>query len=169
MTILIGVRSNRIEMIELLAVILVIAGIIGAFLPVLPGSPLIFLGAVLYDYGTDWQTFGWLWLGLLFFLMIAVEVAEWWLSNMGAKVGGASWQALLVGTLGGLIGLLFLPLGPIIGAIVGVVGTELVRTRSVAGATKAGGGWFVGWLFSFVLQLIAVVAMTGIFAWRAYF
>jgi uncharacterized protein YqgC (DUF456 family) len=168
-TIIVWRRSIIIEMTELLAVVLVVAGVFGAFLPVLPGSPLIFIGALVYDYGTNWETFGWLWLGVLFLMMIAVEVAEWWLSNMGAKVGGASWQALLVGTLGGLIGLLFLPLGPMIGAIVGVVGTELVRTRSVSGATKAGGGWFVGWMLSFVLQVAAVAVMTGIFAWRVYF
>lgn len=156
-------------MIELLAILLVIAGVLGAFLPMLPGSPLIFAGALLYDYGTQWETFGWLWLGVLFVLMIAVEVAEWWLSTMGAKVGGASWQALLVGTIGGVVGLLFLPLGPIIGALGGVVATELIRTRSVAGATKAGGGWFVGWLLSFVLQVVTVAVMTGIFAWRVYF
>jgi uncharacterized protein YqgC (DUF456 family) len=155
-------------MTELLAVVLVVAGIIGAFLPVLPGSPLIFLGALVYDYGTDWQTFGWGWLGLLFLMMIAVEVAEWWLSNMGAKVGGASWQALLVGAIGGFIGLFFPPVGFIIGALGGVIGTELLRTRSVFGATKAGGGWFVGWLLSLLLQVAAVVAMTGIFAWRTY-
>jgi len=156
-------------MTELLAVVLVIAGIIGAFLPVLPGSPLIFLGALVYDYGTNWDTFGWFWLGLLFLMMVAIEVAEWWLSNMGAKVGGASWQALLMGTVGGIVGLFFTPIGSIIGALVGVIGTELVRTRSVFGATKAGGGWFVGWLLSFLLQVVTVIAMTGIFVWRAYF
>ncbi len=156
-------------MTESLAVLLVVAGVLGAFLPMLPGSPLIFLGALVYDYGTDWQTFGWIWLGVLFLMMVAVEVAEWWLSNMGAKVGGASWQALLMGAIGGFIGLFLPPFGFLIGALAGVIGTELVRTRSLFGATKAGGGWFVGWVVSLLLQVLTVAAMTGIFAWRAYF
>jgi hypothetical protein len=157
------------EVTEVLALVLVIAGVAGAFLPVLPGSPLIFLGAIVYDYGSGWQTFGGTWLGLLFLLMAAAEAAEWWLSNMGARVGGASWQALIAGAIGGFIGLFFPPVGFFIGALGGVIGTELIRTRSLHGATKAGGGWFVGWMFSLLIQVATVAAMTAIFAWRTLF
>jgi uncharacterized protein YqgC (DUF456 family) len=156
------------DVLEVLAIVLVVAGVLGAFLPILPGSPLIFAGALLYDYSSDWTTFGWLWLGVLLLLMVGAEVAEWWLSNMGAKVGGASWQALVVGAIGGLIGLFIPPFGFFIGAVGGVIATEYWRTRSLRGATKAGGGWFVGWLLGLIVQVLTVATMTFIFVWQLW-
>ncbi len=68
----------------------------------------------------------------------------------------------------GLIGLFVLPgIGLIVGSVVGVVGTELVRSRDSRHALRAGGGWLVGWIVSLLLQGVIAIVMVGIILWRA--
>ncbi len=73
---------------DAIAAILVLAGVAGVVVPVLPGTPLIFLGALVYDWAHGWNVYGWGWLGLLFLLMLVAEVGDWLLSQVGAKQGG---------------------------------------------------------------------------------
>jgi uncharacterized protein YqgC (DUF456 family) len=41
-------------------------GLLGAVVPVLPGPPLVWLGALYYSYRTDWTEVSWLTLAVLF-------------------------------------------------------------------------------------------------------
>lgn len=154
---------------EILAALLILAGLLGLFLPALPGTPLIFAGALVYDLVNDWTVFGWGWLTLLLLLTLLALLGDWWLSNMGARKGGASWQALAVGGVLGLIGLIFLPpFGFLLGSIGGVIGTEILRVRDGRRAVRAGSGWLVGWILSLLLQGAVALAMLGLIIWRTW-
>ncbi|MBA3532141.1 MAG: DUF456 domain-containing protein [Ardenticatenales bacterium] len=153
---------------DIVAALLILAGLLGAILPALPSTPLIFAGALLYDWVHEWQFFGWEWLAVLFLLMILAMVGDWWLGNLGAKKGGASWQAMLVGMVLGTVGLFMLPpFGLLIGSLVGIVGTEMIRARHAGKALRAGGGWLAGWLLSLLLQGTIAVLMVGLILWQA--
>ncbi len=156
------------ELVEIAGIALVLAGLAGVVLPVLPGAPLIFLGALLYDWANQWGALGWFWLGVLLVLMLLSEGGEWLLSSASAKRGGASWLSLLVGMVLGTVGLLLLPpFGLVIGSIAGVIGTELLTSGDARRAMRAGGGWLVGWVLSLLLQGTVAMIMVAILLWQA--
>jgi hypothetical protein len=159
-----------VELLDLIAALLVLAGMLGVLLPVLPGTPLIFAGALVYDYAHDWTAFGWGWLAVLLLLTLLSEIGDWALGHIGARRGGASWKALLAGAVLGMIGLFLLPpFGFLIGSIVGVGGVELLSSGDRRRALRASGGWFVGWALSLLLQGTVAVIMVAIVLWRGQY
>ncbi|HLS04730.1 MAG TPA: DUF456 family protein, partial [Wenzhouxiangella sp.] len=107
----------------LLAVLLVITGLAGAVLPVIPGIPLV-LGGLLMMAALDgfvhvsWATMLW-----LTFLTILSVVVDFLATAEGARRFGAGRLAILGATLGLLVGIFFgLPgilFGPFVGAVAG--------------------------------------------------
>ncbi|HSF71304.1 MAG TPA: DUF456 domain-containing protein, partial [Methylotenera sp.] len=107
----------------IVAVLLVVAGIAGTVLPMLPGVPLVFAGLLL----AAWHG-GFYQVSILTMVMIGAIAALAWAvdffaSMVTAKKAGASKYALwgagigaLVGIMGGIPGLI---IGPAIGATVG--------------------------------------------------
>ncbi|MGD8791176.1 MAG: DUF456 domain-containing protein [Anaerolineae bacterium] len=152
-----------------LSLVLMLVGLLGTVLPVLPGTILIFAGALLYAFLEGFQIVGWPTLALLGVLTGLATTAELWAASVGAKVGGASGWSVLAGLAGGLVGLLFFSLpGAIAGAVMGVLISEMVRVGDWQKALKAGGGWAVGWLISAVVQVAVGLAMVAIFIWQVW-
>lgn len=147
--------------------LLMLVGLIGTVLPILPGTILIFAGALLYALADRFQVVGWPTLLVLGVLTAVATTADLWASSVGAKVGGASAWSVVTGLLAGLVGFMVFSLpGAIIGAILGVLVTEAVRVRDWRQALKAGGGWVVGWLLSAVVELGIGLIMVAIFVWQ---
>lgn len=150
-----------------LALLVMVVGLIGTVLPVIPGTVLIFLSALGYALVEGFQTVGWPTLAVLGVLALVATTADLWASSIGAKVGGASGWSVLGGMIGGLIGFLVLSLvGAIIGAILGVLLTEIVRLGDWRKALKAGGGWAIGWALATVVQVGIALTMVAIFVWQ---
>jgi uncharacterized protein YqgC (DUF456 family) len=151
----------------ILTLFVMTVGLIGIVLPIIPGTVLIFLAALVYALVEGFQTIGWPTLVILGILAIIATTADIWASSVGAKMGGASGWSVVLGLVGGLVGLVLFSLpGAIIGAIAGVLGTEIVRVGDWKKALKAGSGWIIGWLLSTVLQLAIGLAMMAIFVWQ---
>lgn len=148
----------------ILSAALVVIGIAGTILPILPGVPLVFAGLLLAAWAGGFQAVGWpvlLVLGVLALLSILVDFAA---SSLGAKRVGASRAAMLGAALGTLLGLFFGLPGLLIGPFAGAaVGQFLVR-RDLADAGRAGVGAWVGFLLGSVAKLALAVAMVVIFA-----
>jgi uncharacterized protein YqgC (DUF456 family) len=67
----------------------------------------------------------------------------------------------------GLVGFVVFSLpGAIIGAILGVLLTEIIRVGDWKQALKAGSGWLLGWVLSTVFQLVIGLIMVAIFVWQ---
>ncbi|MFN8483786.1 MAG: DUF456 domain-containing protein [Anaerolineae bacterium] len=147
-----------------LAILAMAVSLIVGLLPVIPTTPLILLVAVLYYFAV-----GWTWGAAAVILILAVltivsSTAELWLAPAGARKGGASWRTTALVTIASIVGFFVLPL---IGAILLPIGLilvlEFLRVRDVRRATTAAGAWFVGWLLSNGLELVAGLAMIAIF------
>ncbi|NLF10422.1 MAG: DUF456 domain-containing protein, partial [Anaerolineaceae bacterium] len=122
------------------SMILVIVGLIGTVVPGIPGTILIFLGALLYGFLEGFQAVGWPTLVVLGLLTVVATTADVWATSVGARLGGASGWSIVGGMVGGLVGLIVFTLpGAIIGALVGVLAVEILRARDWRQALKASG------------------------------
>lgn len=152
-----------------LTLLIMLVGLIGIVVPVLPGTILIFLAALIYALVEGFRAIGWATLIILGMLAIIATTADIWASSIGAKMGGASGWSVLFGMLGGLGGFVIFNLpGAIIGAILGVMLTEIVRLGDWKQALKAGSGWALGWVLSTIVQLGIGLTMVAIFAWQVF-
>ena len=148
----------------LLAGVLVVLGLAGTVLPVLPGALFVFGGLLLAAYADGFVHVGWGALavaGVLGLLALGVDFVA---SAVGAKRVGASPLALAGATVGALVGLfLGLPgllFGPFVGAMLG----ELIARRDLKQAGKAGLGTWLGLLLAAVAKLVLAFAMIAVFA-----
>ncbi|HEX3552260.1 MAG TPA: DUF456 family protein [Thermoanaerobaculia bacterium] len=148
----------------LLAVILVLAGIVGTVLPALPGAPLVFLGLLCAAWADGFQKVGWFTLSILAILMLLTFVVDFLASRWGAKRVGASWLALAGAFLGTIVGLFFNVPGLIFGPFLGAVAGEWLAVRNLRQAGKVGLGTWLGMILGIAVKLALVFAMVGIFA-----
>ncbi len=146
-----------------LATGLILVGLIGTFLPVMPGALLVFLGLVAGAWADDFTRVGWMTLAILAILTILVYVVDFLASAFGARRLGASrWGVIgaVVGALAGLfLGFVGVVVGPFVGALIG----ELLARRGLAEASRAGAGAWLGLVLSVAARLALVFAMLGIF------
>jgi uncharacterized protein YqgC (DUF456 family) len=151
----------------ILALLVMLVGLIGTVLPVIPGTVLIFLAALVYALLEGFASVSWPTLVILGVLTLLATTADIWATSLGAKVGGASGWSVLVGLIGGLTGFVTFSLpGAIVGAVLGVLLSEIVRLGDWRQALKAGSGWIIGWVLSTVVQLGLGLIMLAIFVWQ---
>lgn len=142
--------------------LLMLVGLIGTFLPMVPGSPFVFAGIVLLAWAENFQRIGpWI-LAVCALLTVLTFVAEWGASLLGAKKAGASRWAMvgafagsIIGIFTGLIGLLFLPL---IGAALG----QYAHDRQFKRAAEVGVATWIGTIIGLVAEVVLVLIMIGI-------
>ncbi len=149
----------------LVAVLIVMGfGVLAAVLPVVPGPALVWFAALVYAILTGFREVGWLPILVLTLLMLLGSTTNLWMSVLGVKVTGGSLVSVLGGTVGMLIGLIvFFPLGALIGAVVGALGVELLRTGDWRKALRIGGGTAGGYLLGVVVELLIALTMSIIF------
>ena len=144
---------------------LLLLGLAGTVVPFLPGTPLIFLGALVYAFAVDWMPIGFGRLAILAALSAAGYVLHYVAGALGTRrVGGSAWA--FVGALaGGIVGLFFglpgLLLGPPLGAIAG----ELLKSGDVRTSIKTGLAAFIGMVAGAVANFAIGVTMIGLFLW----
>lgn len=144
-------------------------GLIGTLVPLLPGPPIVFLGAWFYAWQTNYREVGPLLLIILASLAIVGSTSDIWASAIGARKGGASPWATVASIVGGTIGLFTLSIpGLFLGAIGGIVLVEYSRHGDWNAVLKASGGYAIGYFISLVVQFLMCVVMMGIFAFAVY-
>jgi uncharacterized protein YqgC (DUF456 family) len=143
--------------------IIIAIGLFGCVVPVLPGPPLVWLGALYYAWRTNWEQVSIPTLVLLLVLALAASTSNLWLSALGAKKTGASGWATLASFAGGLIGLIVASFpGMLIGSIGAIVAVEYSRHRDWSKVLKASGGYLAGYLLSMVVELVTSLVIVGI-------
>jgi len=126
--------------------LLMLSGLAGTFLPVVPGPLLIFLGAVAY-WAILWgdTRIGWLGFLILFLLLALTQLVEMASSAVGAKVFGSTKWGALGAIVGGIIGLFFNIFGILLGPLIGVFAFEMLFAKQEwRPATKSTWGTLLG-------------------------
>ncbi|WP_297830293.1 DUF456 domain-containing protein [Thermomonas sp.] len=152
-----------------LAGLLILVGLVGILLPLLPGVPLMFAGMLLAAWADGFRHLGWGLLSVLAALTLLSMALDFWATAQGAKRVGASRLAMWGAALGTLVGLFFglpgLLLGPFIGALAGeLLVLRSLRAEAIGQATKVGAGTWIGLLIGIVLRFALAFAMLGLFA-----
>ena len=147
----------------LAAVALVIVGLLGTVLPVLPGALFVFLGLTLAAWADDFTRVGVVGLTIIGVLGLVSWGADFAATYLGAKRVGASPQALVGATLGGAIGLFLGLPGMILGPFAGAVGGELIARRELRRAGKVGLGTWLGLVAAAVVKVILAFMMIATF------
>ncbi|HUQ29066.1 MAG TPA: DUF456 domain-containing protein [Usitatibacter sp.] len=146
------------------AAILVLLGVLGTVLPVLPGVLLVFGGLFLAAWAQDFTRVGWVGLTVIGVLALLAFLADFVASLLGAKRVGASGKALIGAAIGGFIGVFFGLPGILIGPFAGAVIGELLARGGFQQATKVGIGTWLGLLVAAVAKLVIAFLMIGAFA-----
>jgi uncharacterized protein len=151
-------------LLNVIAAILVIVGLAGAVVPMLPGIPLIFGGLWILAGVDRYQHVGRGWLiGIASIAVIGLAL-DFGAAALGAKRIGASPQAVSGALLGTIVGLFFglpgLLFGPFLGALIG----ELAAGRSLERSTHVGIAAWIGLIFGTVIKLTASIMMVVLFA-----
>ncbi len=160
----------------LLGYALIFLGLVGAVVPVLPGPPLIWLGALAWAWGDHFTKIHWPTLVGLGILALVAWGADIFLTTVLSRRAGASWRSLGGAILGGIAGGAFLSQIPILGTLAGaligsVIGMWLVEyliKRNSRTATAAVYAFMAGSLLNMVLEIVVSLVMTLIFVWQAF-
>jgi uncharacterized protein YqgC (DUF456 family) len=142
-------------------VILLILGLMGCVLPILPGHMLIVLAAVIHRLwlGDESCLNRWTFVALLL-MWATAQWIEWASGAAGAKFfGGSKWGAWGA-VLGGLVGMFFFPIGLLVGPFVGAFALEKVLAKKELRPSAVSGiGSMVGVAFGIFMQVLVGVAM----------
>ncbi len=141
-----------------LAIILALAGIVGAILPALPGPPLCW-GSMLIAYFTCSPYISGTALWLMLVMTIVAEVLDYIAPIWMAKAGGGSRAAITGSTIGLVLGFFFMPIGLLVGPLLGAFAGEMLSTREVGKAIRIALLSFLSFLLSTGFQLILCIAM----------
>ncbi len=147
----------------LLAVALVLVGLAGIVLPVVPGVILVFAGLVVAAWADGFTEVGPATLVLLAGLTALAYLAETAAGAFGAARLGASRRAVWGAALGTLVGLFFGLPGILLGPFLGAVAGELTAHRQLARAGRAGAGAWLGLARGTAAKIALVFAMLAIF------
>ena len=148
-------------LIYLVSVVLLILGILGTFLPVLPGLLLSLCGLLIYKFGTDTQlSIIYIWL-FVFLTALSVVLNYVIPARTNRKYGGTRWGSFgsIIGTL---VGMFFIPIpfGFLIGMFAGVfIGELLHDANDKKKAWNSTKGAFVGFLYGTGFNFIVGLAM----------
>lgn len=144
-----------------LGVVALVGGIAGVVLPMLPGSLLLFGGALLVAWAGGFELVGWPTLTVVGLLAIAIWAVDWVAAALGAKATGASRWAVVGASLGLVVGMFLGPIGLIAGPAVGAVALEYWRDPDFEQALRAGAGAFAGFLLGSVVKVALAFVLVG--------
>jgi hypothetical protein len=149
---------------QVAAVLLVIIGLAGTVLPVLPGTALVFGGLLLAAWADGFSRVGALTLVILGLLTALAFAADFIASALGAKKLGASPRGITGAAVGAVVGLFFGLPGIVLGPFVGAGAGELSARRELLHAGRAGLGTWIGLVLGTIAKLTLSFLMVGVFA-----
>lgn len=148
----------------IVSISLIIIGLAGTVIPMLPGIPLIFAGFLVWGIASAWRDFSVQVLIILGVVTLVVTFLDYYAGGVGARKYGSSKSGIWGAIIGGIIGVLVFNIpGLVIGPFVGAVSGELLAGKSQKEAWRAGWGAFVGVVAGNLLKVITALVMSGLF------
>lgn len=150
----------------IMAGLFMILGLLGSFLPVLPGIPLSWIGLLIF-YLIPGIGVNYLFLGITLAVAILIYILNLIVPALGTRKFGGSRKGMIGATIGLIIGI-FAPfpfailICPFLGAFIG----ELMNKSDSRTAGKAAFGSFIGLLASSFMEFIVSFAFLILFLYQ---
>ncbi len=158
------------DIIFLVALLLMIGGIVGSILPIIPGPILSFAGLVVYYVFQENEV---LTLGPVLFFglgMLFLVIADYLLPLLGVKFVGASKSGQWGAVIGALLGIAFFPpLGIFVGALAGAIIGEIYHGKEFSEAMKVAIGVVAGSVVAIFLQVCFSLSVITYFLFKIIF
>jgi uncharacterized protein YqgC (DUF456 family) len=144
-----------VDLLVVLAVALLVVGVVGTVVPLLPGAVLSLAGVYVYWYSTGFTEPHVLVVVALTLVGLVTIVVDWVAGAISAKIGGASTLTAVAATVVGLVLMLFVgPLGLLAGVFLTVFAIEFYRRRDGRASGRAAAVTAIGILASNVVQVL---------------
>lgn len=140
-------------LIYILSFLLLLGGIAGCVLPVLPGAPLGYAGLLLLHF-TGKADFSTTQLVVWLVIVVILQIVDFITPLLGSKYSGGTDFGNRGCMAGTLLGLFFMPWGIILGPFIGAVAGEMLGGSDFPHAIRAGIGSLIGFLFGTLLKVI---------------
>lgn len=134
--------------------ILLLLGIIGCFIPIIPGPPISYGGLLVFHFFSSYSIQeNILW--LMAFVVITVTIFDIWVQIYGVKKFGGTKKAINGSIIGLIIGIYFFPpLGIIIGSFLGAfIGARIEENSDRSKAIRIALGSIAGFFAGTMLKL----------------
>lgn len=146
-----------------LTVLLMLVGVVGVIVPLLPGTTLILLAAIVHKLILP-ADISWLAIGFVALFWALSIVADFGGVIVGTRMFGGSRWGMAGASGGALVGVFFSLPALLLGTIFGAIAAEKLMARKTDGqALKAGLGAATGFVISTVARLFCAVVMIGLF------
>ena len=151
-----------------LAAILMLVGVLGSFLPMLPGIPISWIGLLLLHL-TGSIPMNYTFLGVTLLITIIIFALQYAIPALGTKYLGGSKQGMWGATIGLFAGI-FIPvpfailIAPFVGAYIG----EILNKADSHTALRAASGSFIGLLASTFMEFVVTAIFLLLYIWKVW-
>ena len=146
----------------ILALVFVIAGIIGSVLPIIPGPLTSWLGLFIFSYISNVEVNSKL-LIFCFVVSLIIFILDHFIPIYTSKKFGASKYGIIGASIGTVLGLFLPPFGIIFGAAIGAIVGEFILNTNFEKSFKAAGGVFLGIIISGFMKALISIAFLVIY------
>lgn len=147
---------------EVVVGVVILVGLIGIIVPILPGVILIFGAIAVWAYLTG-GTVAWTVFGIATVLLVISGVVKYTWPGRNMKAAGVSNRTLFVGALLGIVGFFVIPVvGLFVGFVLGVYLSELQRLGGGEQARQSTGHALKGVGLSILIELFGALLATGV-------
>ncbi|MEC3906696.1 DUF456 domain-containing protein [Tamlana sp. 2201CG12-4] len=147
----------------IIASLIMVLGILGSFLPVLPGPLTSWIGLLVVHF-TKAIPMDKTFLIITLIIALLIWVLDYIIPALGTKRFGGTKYGMIGTSIGLIIGLIApIPGGIIIGPFLGALIGELINKSDTKAATKAAFGSFIGFITSTFIKFVVAVIYLGLF------
>lgn len=151
-----------------LAAILMLVGILGSFLPMLPGIPVSWLGLLLLHLAPV-IPMNYTFLGVTLLVTIIIFALQYAIPALGTKYLGGSKQGMFGATIGLFAGIFIpIPFAILIAPFVGAYLGEILNKSDSKTALKAASGSFIGLLASTFMEFVVTSIFLILFIYKVW-
>ena len=147
----------------IISFLFMVLGVIGSFLPVLPGPLTSWVGLLILNF-TEAIPISTSFLIITFSIALGIWILDYFIPAMGTKRFGGSKAGIIGTSIGLIVGLIApIPGGIIIGPFLGALIGELINKSEFNKAIRAAVGSFLGFLASTFIKFVVTIIYFGFF------